>query len=924
MKKNLFLSMCLFISMGVNAQITFDKQDTITTHASGATKVVAADIDGDGILDAITADSLSDGTSGKLLWFKNNNDGTKKFAVTDTIALGVFGTVAAGDIDGDGTTDIATIFMEGTNGILRWYKNEGTGIFTLGKSIKAYYSQAQPIVSEIRIIDIDNDNDNDIVISNYTSNILEWFENTSQDGTSWTEHTIGNIQAVDFSISDIDQDGKLDLVAADNDVLNTRFRVIWYKNNGNASSWTPNIFNDITVPLSCVYTSDLNNDNIEDIVFGIEQSSSDSARIVWYENSAGGPLLTQSYKKIYAIATSDFPISSYKFTDVRAADLDLDGDQDLVFSSDDNYVRTIRNNGSGTFAEIKNVTNTVDQPVSIYTADLDSVQDIDLLVASQNDNTIAYYNNITPIFLQDPQDAAPVCVGTDSVLFTVKTINAAYPPRWQEGSADISTSDSHYHGVETDSLYVNAWYANMNGYKYRCRIIGADPGYPKDTSEFAVMTVDQNVQADAGSDKNLCEANDFQLQGNDPSPNKGNWTSNATTASFTDASIYNTTAQNFGTGVIEMYWSIDNKSCGISKDTMIIKNYQNISANAGTDTEICDTSKYQLKANNPASPSIGTWSANKSEVSFDDVNAWNAIASNLPAGISPTTTFTWELNNVACGSSYDQVVVSHYETIIADAGADKSVCNQTVGSIEANDPSPQGTGYWTSTDPNVIIELSNSYATNLSNISHGTYTYTWTVENHVCGSYSDDMVLSSHTRVSIDQQPSDITVTEGEDANFKIKVSGDVLSYQWYKGDNPLSNDSRIDGSATDSLLINNTQVSDSGAYKCIFVDECFTNDNNSNIVQLTVNVSTTGFADLTLAGFKVYPNPNGGVFHIENKEGQLMDVQLMDLKGEIVFQKHNINTKSLFVDMSSYPKGVYILEIKGNKKVVKSKVIIQ
>ncbi len=922
MKKNLILLFFLILSIGIKAQIAFGTQDTLSTQLLIPKIVITADIDNDGILDAVTANYGTSGVGswGQLVWFKNNNDGNKKFAVSDTIADNdTYTTLAVGDINGDGSVDVISI--ENSDRMLKWYSNDGSGNFSLIDTINTYITTST--IAYIQIADMNNNENNDVVI--FYPNKLEWFENSSGDGTAWTKHTISTISINDFSISDIDNDGDLDIITAQ--VGDGQGNLVWginvFINGGSANTWTQISLPNLQSIPKCIYTADLNNDNLDDVVIGTGQSTLDSARIMWYENQGSNNF--SSVKNIFAIKASS---GNYNFTDVQAADLDLDGNQDLIFSSSDNYVRIMRNKGDGTFENAQTVTNTLDNPISVFAADLDSVPDIDLLIASQNDNTIAYYNNYTAIITQDPQDAAPICVGTDSVMFGVKAINVqSY--KWLEntgtGFGAISETDSHYHGQTSDTLYVDAWYANMNGYKYECKITGFGPAFSKDTSNFGLLTVDTKVVADVGThpDQSLCEAANLTINGNDPAPNTGIWTSNISSTTFDDATAYSTIARNFGNGTIELYWTIDNKSCGTSTDTVFIKNYQNFTANAGTNETICD-SVYQLQGNTPPELSMGTWTCTRSEVTFDDVHNPTTTVHSLPTGISNESRFKWEVNNGTCGASSAYVSIFRNEPVIADAGDDITLCNQTVTSLHGNDPGYHSTHYWTSSNPQIIISNSTYPQAGLSNIPHGTSTLTWTIDVPACGKTSDDVLIGNYNPINIETEPFNLTVNEGENALFGIVVTGDVKTYQWHKGNSPLTNDTHLSGTDTDTLLISNVVEQDTGMYKCIITDMCYENETSTNEVQLTVNKTSTGLDVPESNGIIIYPNPNKGIFNIVNSKNQIEMIKIYDLEGKLIYLNNNVNTKTTRIDISSYNKGVYIMEIVKNKKIIRSKLIVQ
>ena len=94
-------------------------QQTITTDADGATSVFAADVDGDGDMDVLSASE----NDGKIAWYENE-DGKGSFGVQQLISPTVL-TVApysvfAADLDGDGDLDV---FFADASSSVSWSKN---------------------------------------------------------------------------------------------------------------------------------------------------------------------------------------------------------------------------------------------------------------------------------------------------------------------------------------------------------------------------------------------------------------------------------------------------------------------------------------------------------------------------------------------------------------------------------------------------------------------------------------------------------------------------------------------------------------------------------------------------------------------------------------------------------------------------------
>jgi len=77
-----------------------------------------------------------------------------------------------------------------------------------------------------------------------------------------------------------------------------------------------------------------------------------------------------------------------------AADLDEDGDQDMLSaSSQDNKIAWYENNGDGDFGAQQLISGRVAEARSVYAADLDGDGDLDVLAASNADNEVIWYEN---------------------------------------------------------------------------------------------------------------------------------------------------------------------------------------------------------------------------------------------------------------------------------------------------------------------------------------------------------------------------------------------------------------------------------------------------------------------------------------------------------------------------------------------------
>jgi hypothetical protein len=74
---------------------------------------------------------------------------------------------------------------------------------------------------------------------------------------------------------------------------------------------------------------------------------------------------------------------------------------------------------------------------------------------------------------------------------------------------------------------------------------------------------------------------------------------------------------------------------------------------------------------------------------------------------------------------------------------------------------------------------------------------------------------------------------------------------------------------------------------------------------------------------FNVYPNPTNGVFAIELDATVKYDLTVYNVLGQTVLSE-SINTMSITIDLSSFDKGVYTVELKDKNAIYTEKVIVK
>lgn len=78
---------------------------------------------------------------------------------------------------------------------------------------------------------------------------------------------------------------------------------------------------------------------------------------------------------------------------------------------------------------------------------------------------------------------------------------------------------------------------------------------------------------------------------------------------------------------------------------------------------------------------------------------------------------------------------------------------------------------------------------------------------------------------------------------------------------------------------------------------------------------------DLALQNnFAVYPNPATDTIRIESNESEINSVTVVDIVGKVLFTETGLNTTDHMIDIASYSRGIYFVNINNNltKKIIK------
>ena len=374
----------LFIQPGYS-QVQFNKQKIIDTSLSMPQRIHIADIDGDNDKDLVVCAYVN---TPKVAWYENT-DGKGSFSNAKTISdmNNAASSVFTSDIDADGDLDILVAHRSG--GLL-WFENQdGNGTFDAGNLITNLHTTSA-IAG-----DFDGDKNVDVFASHGVPDLrLSWYEyvpvqNSFQNkaNISIDDHLIN-----DLYLADIDGDNDNDvLVAASNNLT-------WLENtDGNGSFGALHVIVQ-SVNCACrVFALDFDNDGDLDVL----SASTYNDHVFWNENLDG----RGAFSPAKIISNQTFHVDA-----IFPVDLDMDGDIDVLSTKSSNdalvWFKTI--DGPNAFSEAKIITHSINVPVDICAADIDSDGDTDVFSVSENDNKIAWYENlVNPTSVQENQSHLP-------------------------------------------------------------------------------------------------------------------------------------------------------------------------------------------------------------------------------------------------------------------------------------------------------------------------------------------------------------------------------------------------------------------------------------------------------------------------------------------------------------------------------------
>jgi len=348
-------------------------ENTVDGYFAGATCVYAADVDGDDDIDVLGAAGGAD----DITWWENlDGSGTSWAEHTVDDYFDGANYVYAADVDGDSDLDVLGAARDDADDITWWENLDGSGTSWTEHTVDGNFDGANSVYAA----DVDGDDDIDVLGAAYYACDITWWENLDGSGTSWTEHLVdGDFDsACSVYAADVDGDDDMDVLGA----ANFDDDITWWENlDGSGTSWTEHTVDGNFGSATSVYAADVDGDDDLDVL-GAAVAAGD---ITWWENLDGSGTTWTEHT-----VDGDFD----RAHSVYAIDVDGDDDMDVLgaayYADDITWWENV--DGSGTTWTENTLDGNFDGAFSVYAADVDGDNDIDVLGAALGADDITWWD----------------------------------------------------------------------------------------------------------------------------------------------------------------------------------------------------------------------------------------------------------------------------------------------------------------------------------------------------------------------------------------------------------------------------------------------------------------------------------------------------------------------------------------------------
>jgi len=171
----------------------------------------------------------------------------------------------------------------------------------------------------------------------------------------------------------------------------------------------------------------------------------------------------------------------------------------------------------------------------------------------------------------------------------------------------------------------------------------------------------------------------------------------------------------------------------------------------------------------------------------------------------------------------------------------------------------------------------------------------------LCGTLlSNNVTLNVYPLTVISSFSPDITANYGDNLNLAVDASGHDLNYKWIKNGFPVENNN------SPELVMLNVDAHNIGLYNTIVTGTCGTLISDSSYVYLKQSDAASA------PRIFIWPTVVTDEVNVAMDNSNKYDIRIVSLSGKLMFSSLNRQYQST-IPLGNYPKGIYILNVRGN-----------
>ena len=251
-----------------------------------------------------------------------------------------------------------------------------------------------------------------------------------------------------------------------------------------------------------------------------------------------------------------------------------------------------------------------------------------------------------------------------------------------------------------------------------------------------VNVVNNFVTTNAGADQIICGTTSFLSAIPLQADETGNWEVLEGGGNVINVNQNNSEVENLAYGNNRFKWEITKGLCSASDEVAIQNNKYNASATISGPSNICEDYT-SIIGNSPPENAIGYWQVQSGNGTLDNSNDNSTVVRNLSLG---ENTIRWTVEKDGC-TNYDEISINR-NTVFSNSGEDFAICKSTT-TLNAVPENSEETGTWSVSGGSGQITSPNDYNSEVTNLSIGSNTLTWTIEGNGC-SASDNLIITNN------------------------------------------------------------------------------------------------------------------------------------------------------------------------------------